>query len=82
MLQRLIDRNPLDTRRKKFFLGIDGDHVSAQRSDATIRTKRDFRYQPGVVFVESFESRDEAFAAEIFAAKFKGMDQNSRGSDR
>ena len=77
-----IDRNPLRTRGEEFFLGIEGDDVGAQGADATVGAKGDFGDQAGVVFVESFESRDQAFAAEVFAAEFEGMDQYSRGRNR
>ena len=68
-MQRSVNCNPLHTRGEEFLLGIDGDDVRTQRTDATIGTERNPGNQAGLVFVKSLEGRDQAFATQVFAAK-------------
>src|SRR6185503_18104459 len=71
-----IDRNPLKARGEEFLFGVNCDDVGAEGADATVGAKGDFGHEASVVLVESFESRDETFAAEIFAAELERMDQD------
>lgn len=57
VLVALVDRNPLRSGGKQFFLRVDRHNVSAQHSDATIWSKRDARHQAGFVFVKAFKLR-------------------------
>src|SRR5215204_3194594 len=77
-----LNCDPLRARGEEFFLRVDGDHVRAQRADATIWAEGDLWHQAGVVFVKPFKSRDDAFAAEVFAAELQGVNQDPRCRNR